>query len=454
MKDRIRVFIFQLVVCFSFANTSCKRHFKFVSGGAVFCFLFLLLSVSSAKAAEGADTLHLTLEQCEKSFLDSNFLLLAQKYNIEATRALIIQAKVFPNPNASYSQTLYNSDAKRWFPTPGSSIGEEIIGFTQLIQVAGKRNNSIKLAKANTVLSEYQFYDLMRTLKYTLRSDFFNIHYLLQSARVYDTEIKALQTIANAYEAQRPKAYISEKDVVRIKAQLYSLQSEYNDLRNQINDIQSELRLILQVKHQFIVPMVDTTALKNLDSHKYPLATLIDSAYHNRTDLMIAKENTEINKIYLKLQKSLGVPDPSLNFSYDQQGSYIHNLTTIGVSIDLPFFNHNQGNIKSAKYGIQNSLATQKSVEATLEENVYRSLQKALDNELLIKTIDPSFSGDFDRLAGEVVKNYQVRNIGLLDFLDFYDSYKQNTLQINTINYNKAQSFEDLNFYTGTNFFN
>lgn len=450
---------FRFMIFNNALHIHAKRVFTSIIVKYIFTPVMLLLLLFSAffvqkSIAADTDTLRLTLNQCEKLFLDSNYQLLAQKYNVEATRALIIQAKVFPNPNISYAQTLYNSDAKKWFPAPGSSIGEEIVGLSQLIQIAGKRNNSIKLAKANTTLAEYQFFDLIRTLKYTLRSDFYNIYFLLQSASVYDAEINALQKIADAYDAQRAKAYISEKDVVRIKAQLYSLQSEFNDLHNQINDQQSELRLILQIKHQFIIPLVDTVALKNLNPHKYPLAALIDSAYHNRTDLLIAKENTEINKINLKYQRSLGVPDPSLNFGYDQQGSYIHNLTTIGVSIDLPFFNHNQGNIKSAKFGIQNSLATQKSVESTLEENVYRSLQKALDIELLTKKIDPQFAGDFERLAGEVVKNYQVRNIGLLDFLDFYDSYKQNFIQINSINYNRVQTFEDINFYTATNFFN
>ena len=68
--------------------------------------------------------------------------------------------------------------------------------------------------------------------------------------------------------------------------------------------------------------------------------------------------------------------------------------------------------------------------------------------------MDAKFSKDFERLLNEVLINYQKRNIGLLDFLDFYDSYKQNVLQINTIKSNRINAFEDLNFYTGTNFFN
>ena len=64
------------------------------------------------------------------------------------------------------------------------------------------------------------------------------------------------------------------------------------------------------------------------------------------------------------------------------------------------------------------------------------------------------FTDDFERLLQQVLINYQRRNISLLDFLDFYDSFKQNTLQINAIKLNRVAAFEDLNFYTGTPLFN
>jgi cobalt-zinc-cadmium efflux system outer membrane protein len=89
-----------------------------------------------------------------------------------------------------------------------------------------------------------------------------------------------------------------------------------------------------------------------------------------------------------------------------------------------------------------------------VEEQIGRALQKAYDQDKLSKKIDGSFVKDFERLKNEVLHNYQIRNIGLLDFLDFYDSYKQNTLQINSIQFNRVSAFEDLNFYTGANFFN
>ncbi|MFX9127614.1 hypothetical protein ABTN71_19635, partial [Acinetobacter baumannii] len=50
------------------------------------------------------DTLLLNLTNAEKLFLDSNLYLLAARYNVDAQKALIIQAKLIPNPNFSYAR--------------------------------------------------------------------------------------------------------------------------------------------------------------------------------------------------------------------------------------------------------------------------------------------------------------------------------------------------------------
>ena len=72
-------------------------------------------------------------------------------------------------------------------------------------------------------------------------------------------EIKALQQIVTAFNEQEGKGYISEKEVIRIRAQLYTFQSEYSDLLSQVNDLQSELRLVLQAKSTlYIDPVVDS----------------------------------------------------------------------------------------------------------------------------------------------------------------------------------------------------
>ncbi len=422
-----------------------------------FVLLFFIFLFLAGNAQIPADTANITLPQAEKIFLDSNLQLLAQRYNIDAQKALIIQARLWPNPNLSLSRgpviPIYDPESE--FPHSNFFLNSEnAAGISQLILLAGKRNKQIKLARANTQLAEYQFFDLLRTLKYSLRTDFFNIYYLQQSAKVYDVEIRALEQIVNAFAEQEGKGYISEKEVIRIRAQLYSFRNEYNNLINQINDLQSELRLVLQMRPAvYINPLTDSNNLKSLDPDKYSFNTLIDSAYNNRTDLQIARTNTVINKLTYSYQKALAVPDLTASFSYDKQGSYATNFNAVGLSMDLPFFNRNQGNIKSSRSMVDYATALQKTAEATVAENVARSLQKAYAQNKLYQSIDPSFSGDFERLMNEVLINYKKRNISILDFLDFYDSYKENMLQLNTIQFNRVSAFEDINYYTGTEFF-
>ena len=242
-------------------------------------------------------------------FLDSNLQLLAQRYNIESNQALVIQARLWPNPNFSIGHTLYSAQLRQFFPT---GINDETtLALDQEILLAGKRNKQIKLAQAQVELTQNQFFDLLRTLKYTLRTDFYQIYFLQQSAKVYDAEIQALSHVADAYSQAQVKGYISEKDVIRLKAQLYSFQAEYSALINQINDTESELRLVLQTKPNFFIdPVIDSIALTKLDPSQYTLATLIDSAYRNRTDLQIARTNTKINQLQYNYQKATSCTRP------------------------------------------------------------------------------------------------------------------------------------------------
>lgn len=398
------------------------------------------------------DTLTLTLDSAESYFLQRNFQLLAQKYNIDAEKALIIQARIWPNPNLDVSHGLYSGTLKQFFPTGNND--QTTVQVSQLFLLARKRNKQIKLAEANTRLAEYQFYDLLRTLKYTLHTDFLNIYYLQQSAKVYDEEIYSLQRVVTAFASTSGKGYISQKEMIRIKAQLYSLEHEYSDLINQIHDVQSELRLILQATPgTYLRPIIDTTTVAELNPATYTINALLDSAYQNRTDLLISKANTSIGDLTYSYQKALAVPDLTVYTGFDEQGSYLNNFYSIGIQMDLPFWNRNQGNVKSAKVMSELNRATQKGVEAMVQENVVTALQKAFAQDQLYKKIDPAFSTEFNRLLGEVVSNYQKRNISLLDFLDFYDSFKENVLAENTVRFNRVSAFEDLNYYTGTNFF-
>jgi outer membrane protein, heavy metal efflux system len=416
--------------------------------------IFISFWFNNCFGQANTDTLHISLDSAEHMFISGNFTLLAQKYNIQVQKAQEIQARLYPNPNFSVFYSLYNPTTKKFFPVgPGTTGGDISMQLSQMIYLAGQRNKQVKIAEANTRLSEYQFFDLIRTLKYTLRTDFYNIYFFLHSASVYQEEINSLQQVVSAFEEQEGKGYISEKEVIRIKAQLYTLLAEFNSLISRINDLESELRLVLQIKGSFVVPVLDSAKLNELNPASFPLSTLLDSAYKNRSDLQIARTNVEASKLNYNYQKSLAVPNLMLALSYDQQGGYVNNLPSLGAAIDLPFFNRNKGNIQSAKISTDVNSALQQSTEASIQENVSHALEKAIANEKMYRTMDPKFLKDFNHMLYEVLVNYEKRNLTILDFLDFYESYKDNILSSDNIQFNRLSAFEDINYYTGTEFF-
>ena len=132
----------------------------------------------------------------------------------------------------------------------------------------------------------------------------------------------------------------------------------------------------------------------------------------------------------------------------------MQNYNSVGVDFPLPFFNRNQGNIKQAKLGVQSSQVQLEGARDAVESQISNSYIGAVRAEKLLNSFDTKFEGNINYLIGEVTKNFEKHNISLLEFTDFYDSYKQNVVQLNNLRYSRMSQLEQLNFTTGTRIFN
>lgn len=395
------------------------------------------------------DTLQLTLSQAETLFLNNNLELIAQKLSIDSARASVITAGLFDNPEFSYANAFYNAETGHFF-NPEMSVQ-----VSQLFRLAGKRNKSIALAKSGVEISSFEFYDLLRTLRFVLRNDFYNIYFLLQSSQLYGLEISSLGKIVAAFQQEEKKGYTAPVDVLRIQSQLYTLQAEYDNIQTGINDIEAELKILIRGNPmQFINPVVPPSKDQNEDLQKTSYQSLLDSAFANRPDLKALHAAINYNDNNLTLQKALAKPDLTVTAGYDRLGSYVKNYNSIGIAIPLPFFNRNQGNIKNAQIQMQASKVNYEDDLEKVKAEVTSNYITALRSEKLLKTIDPDFENKMKEMITRVTDNFKKKNISLLQFLDFYDSYKQNVLQLNQLRFNKMNALEQLNFSVGKILFN
>jgi outer membrane protein, heavy metal efflux system len=411
---------------------------------------FLITGPSVFAQTPSSDTLKLNIKQAEDQFIKNNLQVIIQRYNIDNANAQIITARLFPNPDFSFNNGLHTNDASQ-----GPAYKDQSFSVSQLFSTAGKRNKNIQLAKIGVEQAKFQFFDLLRTLKYTLRNDFYSLYFQEQSARVYSDEINSLSKTLTVFREQYKKGNVAEKEVLRIQSQLYTLQAEYNNLQVSIDTVQSEFRMLVKAGPSIYVQPVYNYDLDGKSIvESVPYQRLLDSAYANRYDLRLAKINVDYNSTNLQLQKATAVPDFSLSLNYDKYGGYGTNFLGAGIEFNLPFFNRNQGGIKQARIAIDQSKVQFQNQQDQVESDLATDYKGALRLEKLYNSFDPQFKQDFNNLIKEVFKNYEKRNIGLLEFLDFYDSYKINTLQLNTLELNRVTSLEQLNYVTGTPFFN
>lgn len=410
----------------------------------------LIILSSSILNVKGEDTLRVTIAQADSIFLAGNYQLLAADMNIRSQEALELQAKLYPNPTLSAEVHAYDFETKKPFQVSGSE-GQKIVQLEQLIILGGKRKMEIELAKTNTSIARLAFQDIIRNLKYELHSSMYTLSqqsFLLQR---YDSQLALLDTILKAYYVQSKKGNIPMKDVIRLKAVYLSLNNDRAELYHEYLTELSEVQIILQT-NQVVAPIVTDDDLEKI-IRLIPREDLYETALTNRPDYLIGEQDKLAAEQYYRLQKKMAIPDLSIYANYDQQNSHFKNQINTGISLPLPVWNRNKGNINSARQLINQSEYTREGLKVAILSDINR--QYALYNRTIAeyRKAQSLYDENFDFTLRGMTDNFQKQNVSVLEFADFFESYMDSMEEIARIKIQLAVSAEQLNLITGKEVF-
>ena len=416
----------------------------------VFLILSILLLAGRIQAQQTTGTL--TLKAAEQRFLERNLSLIAERYNIDMAQAQVLQAKLFDNPVISLEQNVYNRLNGKYFDF--GKEGESGIEIEQVIHLAGQKNKQVRLEKINKEIAEYQFEEVIRTLRQELNEKFVEVYFLSRTIAVYDKEVTSLESLLTGMRQQQEKGNISLMEMSRLESMLFSLRKEKNEHENELLTSRGELNLLLNLPGNTKLQLqLDEEVLKQLDLTKISFADL-KTMVNERPDQKIARTTINASHANLKLQKSLAFPEFSIKGNYDRAGNFINNYFAVGVSLSVPIFNRNQGNIKAARLSIQQAGVTQENAANRADMELftaYSSLEKAVQ---LYQSTNMDLERNFEKLIAGVNENFTKRNISLLEFIDYYDSYKETCVQLHEIKKNVFLAIEYLNTTVGQNVLN
>ncbi len=416
--------------------------------------LFYCIFIVFSVGLKAQEILKLSRAEAETMFLQNNLLLISEKLNIESQQAEVIQAKLWPNPDFSISEiNLWKNSTIEPSPPFFGNVGQnQQIAFelNQLVQTAGKRKKLIALEQVDVSKAEQYFEDLLRGLKLELRNQLTELQYVQQSIKVHQNLIDNISILTNAYQNQLDKGNISKAEYTRLKAQELEINKEILELTRQSNEIQKELKLLLRVNSAVTIEITNDGFVK--DTKPYQTIFIdqtIESAKQNRPDYKLALLEEDYSNKLLAYEKAQRIPDLKFGVNYDRNGSTMLNFVGVGVAMDLPFFNRNQGKIKQAQISIENAKVRKEQTVLTIENEIalsYKSLQQAID---FLNKIEVGFESDLDLLLENYTKNFTSRNVSMLEYFDFMDAYLNNKNIIIEAQKEVNQKAEELNYSLG-----
>lgn len=336
----------------------------------------------------------LTIERLVESGGNRRADLLAARQRLAIAQGRLQQARLRPNPtlDAEYgSPRLLGGEAESDFS----------VGVSQVFELGGKRSKRVAVAELELQQARFEVAALERQLAVEIRAAYTRA---VSAARQLDVIEKLLA--ADAELVRVTDARLKEGDVAPLDANLVKVESDR--LRVQQIEARTELETAL----------LEIRALAGLDvseplrlapqSERPPrldlgLSELTATALRERADLQAAIIGERLGTARIKLAKSNGVPNVAASVRVGRTKGLIDlpdrlgggdlvdrdNELTFGVSIDIPVFNRNQGEIASATSEQVQATRQREFLEATIKRDVavaYRQYRAAAEKLVLYAT--------------------------------------------------------------------
>ena len=312
----------------------------------------------------------------------------AEKLNIEISRAEVITSGLLPNPVFN-NQVIIRGEAesiRNTYTYPqdfgGNTIGvggrkepfhpinrQDWFQMTMRIPVAGQRQFAIELAKNNLRVARENLREFQRNLFFLTTNKWLDVWLSGEKVKLYEKARKFSEDLLKINELRLKNEAITRTEFSRTQildqkylAQLASEQIIYkNELR--------KLGVFLGSDKEFVIRQNDIMEIPNMVESENEI---YDYSYRNRPDLLSYLAGLDAARKDIDLQEAFAYPQPEVGIISNPQNGEKYYGTFL--TLPLPVFNRNQGNIQKSKSLLNQKLEYLKNVELSLRAEIRNSL--------------------------------------------------------------------------------
>ena len=407
----------------------------------------------------------MTIDEVDSLAALHNLQLKTLQLEVDAAEGQLAQARKYENPEVQLMHNIQNPLNRRWFDV--GYDGQTDVQISQPIAIGGQYKNKVKQARASLNATRAGYQAEKMNVRREARTAFIDLYNAQQKLKVYDKEIASVEKIHKAFDEQAAKGNVSKMETFRIAAMLNQLRGEKMELMMQENNIQKDLRLLLNLKDEtgmeagmeagMKAEMDENAAicgvaelLAKMQAKKFPAqSSELSSLLQNHPEIIQAKYQEESAQHAIRVEKSEALPRISLNGEWDKNGSIGHNFFAVGATVSLPLWNRNQGNIRSAKAQYAQAAIERQQRENELRASFRLHYQATLQNLNLVEEQKKQLSADIGQLLSAAEEQFLKRNISVIEFVDLYSSYRDAQFMLQDAKAQLLKSCEELKKYAG-----
>ena len=88
-----------------------------------------------------------------------------------------------------------------------------------------------------------------------------------------------------------------------------------------------------------------------------------------------------------------------------------------------------------------------------VKNDISRAYNRLIESDKLYKSSSQQFNSNFEKLLDGITAAYQNHSISLLEFIDYYETYKNSKMEFNKLQENRISAMEGLSLATGIDIF-
>jgi cobalt-zinc-cadmium efflux system outer membrane protein len=429
------------------ANIKNRDLYKMINFKRLMCLMLLGWTLASHAETETAKAgqVVMTEQEAIALFYQKNLSLIAAQFNLDSAQADQIIAGAIPNPVFSMTLSSLNSkmfnQENRNAPLP--AVSPQI---QQLIETAGKRRLRIESSELATEAVDYDLKDTARVLTNAVRHAYYNLLLAQKTAKVASDNFERYHEILKANTTRLKVGDIAETDFTRIEIESLKAQGDQNQAQTALNQARAELLLLLGwPEHSLEITAVEPWANASPAVANAGQEQLAKQALERRPDLQAARIRIEQAKKMLILANRLAIPDVTVGAFYQRDpGNYFTNSGGISVSVPLPVFYRQEGEISKAHVAVSSSELAVQQVEQSVQADVMKALVAWQSADAIAKRFETATLERIEKLRQAQEFAYNKGAIGLLDLIDAERSYKAMMLDYYTALSNRSTAWADL----------